>query len=635
MSDNELDAELLGMVGGESDDEGEEVDQTQAFDDRSASEEAKESVEKVEEAPRRTKGVAQKVKGRRKKARKQETEDEDDLGNGSPSNPDSLGSGVMEESDGEVDAPSSPAHEDAPLFPLEGKYSSAQDREDLLAKPEIEREEILAERANLQLKRQQDLQLKKALAAAQAANKNKRKAAAAELEDGGRRTRPKAEKTKTALDDYKRARELKGTERGRQEAGKSRKDERSPSPAGSDRDADAESEVEWAVEPSSDHRHRDEPPAEMRNFERCRVGRTAFAKVCFFPGFEDAIMGCFARVSIGLNRETGQNSYRMVQVKGFKEGRPYELESSNGKKFSTDVYAVVAHGAAEKPWPFSACSDGKLTDQEYDRYIATLKKENTRPPSRKYLTARVDAINGLLNMEWTDDKISKKLANQRAMDRKLDPANAAKLKREKIHKRKLAAEESGDADEVIRCDAELAALENNALTAVNGHGHGNGVKASPIKKAGGANVQQEALAKLNMKNRGKNVQDVRKALLEEKRKLQLAREQAAVEARARTEAEAKKAMAEQELQAKLLAVPAGKSEMAELFGDSDVSRAGTPVPGATGTNTPRRSRAGTPLNGVKKERSGLAAAAAVGAIKKRNMDDEVIGSLDMGIDLEI
>ncbi|KAK1818435.1 RNA polymerase-associated protein rtf1 [Friedmanniomyces endolithicus] len=635
MSDNELDAELLGMVGGESDDEGEEMDQTQAFDDHSAGEEAKESVEKVEEAPRRTKGVAQKVKGRKKKARKQESEDEHDLGNDSPSQPDSLGSGAMEESDGEVDASGSPEHEDAPLFPLEGKYSSAQDREDLLAKPEIEREEILAERANLQLKRHQDLQLKKALATAQAANKNKRKAAAAELEDGGRRTRPKAEKTKTALDDYKRARELKGTERGRQEAGKSRKDERSPSQAGSDRDADGESEVEWAAEPANDHRHRDEPPAEMRDFERCRIGRTAFARVCFFPGFEDAIMGCFARVSIGVNRETGQNQYRMVQIKGFKEGRPYELESSNGKKFSTDVYAVVAHGAAEKPWPFSACSDGKLTDQEYDRHVATLKKENIRPPSRKYLTARVDAINSLLNMEWTDEKISKKLANQRAMERKLSPVNAAKLKLEKIQKRKQTAEESGDADELMRCDAELAALENNALTAINGHGHGNGVKASPTKKAGGPNVQQEALAQLNLKNRGKNVQDVRKALLEEKRKLQIAREQAAVDAKIKAEADAKKALAEQEQQARLLAVPFGRSEMADLFGDSDASRAGTPVPGGTNANTPRRSRAGTPLNGVKKEKGGLVAAAAVGAIKKRSMDDEVIGSLDMGIDVEI
>jgi RNA polymerase-associated protein RTF1 len=220
----------------------------------------------------------------------------------------------MDESDGEIDAPGSPVDADAPLYPLEGKFSSAQDREEILAMPELEREALLADRANEQVRRQQDLQLKKAMAAAKEANKNKRKAAAAELDDGGRRTRPKAEKKMTALDDYKRARELKGTDRGRQEAGRGRRDERSPSSAGSDRDADGESEVEWA-EPSSDNRGRDEPAPELMDFNRARVGRTGFAKMCFYPGFEEAMIGCFARVSIGPDRSTGQNQYRMTQIK--------------------------------------------------------------------------------------------------------------------------------------------------------------------------------------------------------------------------------------------------------------------------------------------------------------------------------
>lgn len=79
MSDNELDAELLGMVGGESDDEGEELDETLPFIDRASSQEAQESVEKVEEPPKRLKGVAQKVKKRRR-AKRQQSEDEDGLG---------------------------------------------------------------------------------------------------------------------------------------------------------------------------------------------------------------------------------------------------------------------------------------------------------------------------------------------------------------------------------------------------------------------------------------------------------------------------------------------------------------------------------------------------------------------------
>ena len=152
-------------------------------------------------------------------------------------------------SDNELDAPGSP-EEDAPLYSLEGKYHDAEDRENILRMPEIEREAILADRAQEVLKRQQDQQLKKALAAARssAASKNKRSAKDADLDDdsGRRATRPKAEKARNALDDYKRAREMKG-DRGRgMDSGRDRRTSRSPSSAGSDRDAEGESEVEWA-----------------------------------------------------------------------------------------------------------------------------------------------------------------------------------------------------------------------------------------------------------------------------------------------------------------------------------------------------------------------------------------------------
>lgn len=81
MSDiDDLDAELLGLAGsGESDDEGDNVDATQQIYDRSPTPEApvKQSVEKgADGGPRR--GVAQKVRARRgKKRRQDDSEDED------------------------------------------------------------------------------------------------------------------------------------------------------------------------------------------------------------------------------------------------------------------------------------------------------------------------------------------------------------------------------------------------------------------------------------------------------------------------------------------------------------------------------------------------------------------------------
>lgn len=217
------------------------------------------------------------------------------------------------------DAPHEDADEDEQLFPVEGRFTSTADRDRILALPEIEREEILAERATQITRRQQDLVLKKALAASgeAAAAAKKRKAATAELDDDNKRsTRPKTDKRTAALDNLKRAREQKGAERDRRDAGRSHRDEREEQQSRSpSRDADSDHErVDWA-ETSDKRRDRDEPPAELRDFERCRVGRTNFAKVCFYPGFEDAIKGCFARVSIGINRETGQNQYRMTQIR--------------------------------------------------------------------------------------------------------------------------------------------------------------------------------------------------------------------------------------------------------------------------------------------------------------------------------
>ncbi|KAK4503491.1 hypothetical protein PRZ48_004406 [Zasmidium cellare] len=611
---DDLDQELLGMAdGGESEDEEsiddlDRLEQTEFPDERSPSQEAKESVEKVEEPAGNRRGVAQKVKSRGRKRRKQESEDED--GEASPSPAASLDADGIDESEGEADAPAED-DDDAPLYPLEGKFVSSSDRTHVMSLPEIERESILAERAEEVARRQQDLQLRKQLQRSQAAaNKHKRKAAAAELEDGSRRsTRPKTEKA-SALDNYRRAREQKGAERRELESGRDRRDERSPSSAASDRDADGESEVEWA-EPTTDRR-RDEPPADLRDFERTRVGRSNFSKVCFYPGFEDAIKGCFARVSIGLNRETGQNQYRMTQIRGFTEGKPYQLETNLGKKFTTDQYAIVAHGKAEKPWPFSACSDSKFTEAEYQRFQETLTKDNMRAPSRKFLSGKVDAINDLINQKFTEETLQAKFTKQKAMQQKYNPAHIAKQKRIDINKRRAEAEENGDEEEVARCDAELQALDNSASNA-------NGavkISSSPAK----TQSQHDRLAQLNHKNRSKNQQEIRNALIAERNRNKKVLEEKAKAAKAAAEAEANATFKADKKETALK-----KAAIKDLFGEgSDTSRAGTP---ATGIDTPKKkSGTSTPLNGVK---------GPIGALKKKNLEDDVIGGLDLGIDIEI
>lgn len=140
-------------------------------------------------------------------------------------------------------------------------------------------------------------------------------------------------------------------------------------------------------------------------------------------------------------------------------------------------------------------------------------------------------------------------------------------------------------------------------------------------------TQAERLYHLNQQNRKKNLEEIRKAQIAEKKRDAESRAKATARKAEKERLEAEAAAAKDTLK-----VPGG--DVDELFG-SDVSRSGTPGPGnvsgiTSGVNTPKRS--GTPLGKKvfeKKEREGLP------TFKKRDMDDEVIGSMDLGIDIDI
>ena len=320
------------------------------------------------------------------------------------------------------------------------------------------------------------------------------------------------------------------------------------------------------------------------------------------------------------------------------QGKPYALDnpSKPGKTFLTDQYALVSHGNATKPWPFSACSDSHFHDSEFQRYKDTLTKEHVRLPKKAFLLQKLDDLNNFLNVQWTDPVLAGKFARQKEMERRTDPANAAKAKREGIEKRKAEAENNNDSEEAARCDAELAALDLNASAANGSVTAAAAVNLAAKIKSPPKASQQDRLAALNSKNRGKNTNDVRQALLTERKKLQRDRERAhaeALEAAAKRHQDRLDRQEADRARASLLAVPGGKSEFSELFGDTpDISRAGTPM---SGTSTPRlrRSRAGTPVNGGSKpqERSGLG---LLGKKKKGEVVDE-LGGIDLGIDVEI
>lgn len=220
---------------------------------------------------------------------------------------------------------------DGPIFPVDNLFHSEAEKREIMAMSEVKRESILADRAQIRERQLQDLHLRRLLQArgkAEAKPEKKRKAGTAELEDsparkssrqkttlGGR----KVGETSGAIEAYKRQREEKGLrdEQRRLEGEERRRKLRdSPHEKYSDADAEGESEVEYDNHAKAVQPNRDEEPAQLVDFEHVRVGRDNFAKVCFYPGFDQAITNCYARVSIGPDRATGENVYRMAKIKG-------------------------------------------------------------------------------------------------------------------------------------------------------------------------------------------------------------------------------------------------------------------------------------------------------------------------------
>ncbi|KAL8649069.1 MAG: hypothetical protein Q9226_005731 [Calogaya cf. arnoldii] len=635
----DLDAALLALAGGDSsDEEGSKPTTTTTNKPSSPSSPGPSNTNKMSSTKR---GVAQRhaskggASGSRNKKVKRDDSEEGEASS-TPASPNSLQSAPMSESESE----SPPAVAEAGTdFPIEGKFKSEKDRAEIMALSEVQRESILAERAQQRERELQNEHLRRLVASkrkeAEAAEGRKRKADTAELEDRQRKSSRqktalggrKAGETSGAIEAYKRQREEKGIrDEQRKRDGQERRDRKargSLEDGYSDADADGESEVDWddVRAHANESRRQDEQPSDQHDFERVRIGRDNFAKVCFYPGFDDAIKDCYARVNIGPNHATGDSIYRMAKISDFAEGRPYAMEGINHKNFVTTQYAKVTIGKSERTVPFIACSTAKFTEVEFNDYKNRMLADDLTLPTKPFLIGKIGDINRLINHQFTPEEIQQKLERSGVLQQRFNT-----LERVSLVNRRQKAEARGDEETVAQLTKEIAEIDGPKL-AFNTSLY----KTSP-KPANAGPTQQERLAELNRANRKANAADVRKAQQAERRADALTRKRvergeavadpfARVKTRPRTNYDAG---------GERLAPPkAAVKAMDDLFedGSKNNSRAGTPgragTPVQTGTAktvTPQPPQ--EKVNGLPK-------------VGKRNMDDDVIGAMDLGIDIEI
>lgn len=231
-------------------------------------------------------------------------------------------------------------------------------------------------------------------------------------------------------------------------------------------------------------------------------------------------------------------------------------------------------------------------------------------PTKAYLTDKVDDINRLINHSWTSEEIKTRLARISDLKRRFDPAE-----RERIAKLLDEARQRGDDDRAEELQEELDNLGSQRLAFRTSLGS----KHSEEPKA---QSEQDRLAERNRENRRLNAEAVRKAQLKEKAKSK------------EIEAALKRGETYQGDMSRRLRTKAkfvhDANEKVEQKSAANGNGAGTP-----GNSTSKSAAKSQLLPHMMKLQEEKLKEKGIPTIHKPLMDDDVIGSLDLDIDVEI
>ena len=224
----------------------------------------------------------------------------------------------------------------------------------------------------------------------------------------------------------------------------------------------------------------------------------------------------------------------------------------------TDQYVICTYGKLERQWQFIQCSDSRFMEAEFEHWKRTMQEDGCRLPSQRSLSKKIDEINALLHRTWTSAEIDEKIRKQNKF-------------------KDVLQSQTGESQAV--------------------------------------HSQSDKLALINEQNRKRNAQEVRAALIAQRKKEIAARNKAI------RKMQAEKAQKESTAAAKdSLAPPQGEHD--DLFSDpGEISRTASPAPAAKTANAKKI------VKGEKKN--------GIPTFSRAMRDDEIISSLDLEIEVEI
>lgn len=248
---------------------------------------------------------------------------------------------------------------------------------------------------------------------------------------------------------------------------------------------------------------------------------------------------------------------------------------------------------------------------ELNRYKVTCHNDGVTLPTKDFLVDKIDDINALINHKWTNEEIKARLAKRNELRKRFDPQE-----RQRLANLAEEAAQRGDDQRAEELQEELEKLGRERLAFKTSLGPSKNPEATK------ASSEQDRLAERNRENRRLNQEAVRKAQLKEKakaREIEMALKRGEV--------------ISEDYSRRLRTKAKFVHDVNEKVGEKPEAPKDGAGAATNGTKGPSSSQMLPHL--AKLQEKHYSETKGLPTIHKPIMDDDVIGALDLEIDVEI
>ena len=203
----------------------------------------------------------------------------------------------------------------------------------------------------------------------------------------------------------------------------------------------------------------DRVPASEIQIRSVVLTRDTLAKWITEPFVDACAPGCYVRISVGVNRHTGENKYALGEIVGVAEGthkaynlKEYEYPHRGSGKW-TNKWLLLRYGVDERAFMIAEVSNSDVTETEFGSWRHQLEKDGVRFPQLRDITAAEANIKAAGDYRYTSEDIQKMLSKRQ--EKRSGLAQNLASQKENVRRLIERAKMEGDTEAVANLEDQM------------------------------------------------------------------------------------------------------------------------------------------------------------------------------------